>query len=303
MGSVEAKGFSHATFHREGPVGPLITVTVKCRTAENPVLKEKRAVLQFKEDLLKTPVAKDVVSLLSGYFKLLSIQGVRGTETVGSWEEAMKRRVDMAISVGGDGTLLGVSRFLPPEVPILGVSMGGRGAIVEVGPNDLPLVMKTIEEGDYYLEKRLRIASKIGDFTTYHSLNELYIRRAHFYSTPTFRISSEAGFEIDRRMDGIIVATPTGSSGYNLSNRGPVLIETMQSLILNPVMPIDMLPAIVIPPAKVNISCNDSLYVILDGQVSYEVKPGEKVHIYRGDDLTLVKLSRTSLHQFSRIFK
>jgi NAD kinase len=77
----------------------------------------------------------------------------------------------------------------------------------------------------------------------------------------------------------------------------------MQSLILNPVMPIDMLPAIVIPPAKVNISCNDSLYVILDGQVSYEVKPGEKVHIYRGDDLTLVKLSRTSLHQFSRIFK
>lgn len=266
-------------------------------------MKVKRAVLQFKEDLLSTPIPGDIVRLLSDRFELLSLQGVKGTEAVRSWKEAMKKRIDMAISVGGDGTLLGVSRFLPPEVPLLGISMGGRGAIVEVGPNDLPLAIKSIEEDDYYLEKRLRIASRIGDYTTYHSLNELYIRRAHFYSTPTFKISSTAGFEIDRRMDGIIVATPTGSSGYNLSNRGPVLIETMESFILNPVMPIDMLPAIVMPPSRVNISCNDSLYVILDGQVMYEVKPDEKVHIYRGDDITLLKLSKTSLHQFNRIFK
>ncbi len=263
-------------------------------------MKEKAAVAA--KSSLSNSELNPILSMLSEEFDLLSVQPLPDVEILESWNQIMKRGIDVAISIGGDGTLLGLARFLPQGVPIVGINMGGRGIIAEVERNEIGQLLSSYRYGNYYIERRLRLKAELARNETFNVLNEFYFQRANFNITPYFEISSFGGIKIRGRMDGVIVSTPTGSTGYNMSNGGPVLIETMEAFIINPVMPIEGMPFIVMPPEELRISCTDYSYMIADGQIKYEVQPGEIVRLFRGDDLRLIKIKKGN-NQLLKIIK
>ncbi|MCL4343861.1 MAG: NAD(+)/NADH kinase [Nitrososphaerota archaeon] len=253
-------------------------------------MKEKAAIAA--KSSLSISELGPVLSMLTEEFDLLGVQQLPEVEVLENWNQIMKRGIDVAISIGGDGTLLGLARFLPQGVPIVGINMGGRGIIAEVERNEISQLLSSYRYGNYYIERRLRLRAELARNETFNVLNEFYFQRANFNVTPYFEISSVNGIKLQSRMDGIIISTPTGSTGYNMSNMGPVLIETLETFIINPVMAINYIPVAVIPPVELRISCSDYSYMIADGQIKYEIQPGESVRVFRGDDLRLIKIKK-----------
>jgi len=263
-------------------------------------MKEKAAIAA--KSSLSNAELSPLLSMLIEEFDLLSAQSLPNVEVLENWNQVMRRGVEIAISIGGDGTLLGLARFLPQGVPIVGINMGGRGIIAEVERNEMNELLSAYRYGNYYIERRLRLKAEIVRNETFNVLNEFYFQRANFNVTPYFEVNSTIGIKFKSRMDGIIISTPTGSTGYNLSNGGPILIETLESFIMNPVMPIDHIPVTVIPPDELTIKCSDYSYMVADGQIKYEIQPGETVRVFRGDDLRLIKIKRGN-SQFLKMIK
>ncbi|MEM0145709.1 MAG: NAD(+)/NADH kinase [Conexivisphaerales archaeon] len=263
-------------------------------------MKEKAAIA-VKSSLSNSEL-NPILLMLTEEFDLLSVQTLPEVEVMENWNQVMRRGIDVAISIGGDGTLLGLARFLPQGVPIAGINMGGRGIIAEVERNEINQLISSYRYGNYYIERRMRLRAEIARNETYNVLNEFFFQRANFNVTPYFEVNSVNGIKFKGRMDGIIISTPTGSTGYNLSNMGPVLIETLEALIINPVMSIDYIPVTVIPPEELRITCTDYSYMIADGQIKYEIQPGESVRVFRGDDLRLIKIKKGN-NQFMKVIK
>lgn len=150
--------------------------------------------------------------------------------------------VDLAVSLGGDGTMLRtVDLFSAKDIPVLGVNVGQLGYLTEVEPADLQGALERFLAGDYAIEERmtLEVVVETGgrEQARYTALNEAMLEKAD--SGHTVRIAAD----IDGRpfltyaADGIIVATPTGSTAYNLSARGPVVSPRHRALLMTPVSP------------------------------------------------------------------
>lgn len=191
-------------------------------------------------------------------------------ELVGrSFELVGPSDAEAAISVGGDGTFLALARSLPEGTPIVGVNMGRRGAVTDALPEDLPILIRRLREGSYCVEERMRLeVSAISG--THEVINELYMTKDHESPTPYYAVRYGSSELYSERMDGIIAATPTGSTGYSLSAGGPVLPETASAVVLTPVLPIHRVPPLVIPLEggdEVEVESTSPAVLLIDGQL------------------------------------
>ncbi len=257
--------------------------------------------------MLAKPGLKDeelapVIAQLEEAFELHSVQDLKGVVKHESWADLFKESISLGISVGGDGTLIALAKRLPRTVPIVGINLGGRGVIAEVERNEVGEFINAFLSNSYTIERRLRLRAQATGFETPNVLNEAYLQRANFNVTPTITVEFSFGFKISKRMDGIIISTPTGSTGYNSSNNGPLLYESLDAVVMSFVMSIDRLPPLVVPPEPIRVYANDYMYLITDGQERYEVRPSEEVTLTRGDDLYFVKL-KLNQRQISKVIK
>ena len=261
-------------------------------------MKDKENAFIHVKENLKGETLKEIIEMLSENYSLYTFQDIPGTFKVNSINEV--KDLKLAISLGGDGTLISLARKAG-SVPILGINLGGRGAINEVEIDELPLALQLLKEGKFWLEKRIRIKGSIGGVETVDALNEIYVNRANFNVTPTFEISSDIGFSYSQRMDGLIISTPTGSTGYNYSAGGPILKEDSEQVVITPVLPIKYVPSVVLPLCKIRVRVSDHSYVILDGQSRYELKPYETIEISEGRPVYLIRFKRRPFKQFLKV--
>jgi len=260
-----------------------------------------KAIIAVKEGIVNQEIA-NIITNLKEYFELYSVQDLPYVTKVESYKIMESENISLAITIGGDGTLLGLSRYLPEYVEVIGINMGGRGILAQIEKDNINEFLESYLSKDYFIDKRMRLKAKISDLETVNVLNEFYIQRANFNQTPTFSINVKNVLDIKERMDGLIISTPSGSTGYNYSNKGPVVEQELEVTILNPVMPLKALPIIVMKPCLINVASNSHTYIIADGQLRYEVLPNESVSIYKGDYLSLVKL-KNSTPQIQKILK
>ena len=197
-----------------------------------------------------------------------------------SFEIVEPGKAEVAVSVGGDGTFLAVARELPEDLPILGVNMGRRGAVTDALPEDLPIVVRRLMDGTYCVEDRIKLEASIAS-ESYEAINEFYLNRRHVGSTPSYTVRYNSDELYSERMDGLIISTPTGSTGYNLSAGGPVLPETARSIVITPVLPLTKVPPVVIPlddGPEVEVESSSPITLLVDGQLS--VDPDAKtIHV------------------------
>jgi len=217
-------------------------------------------------------------------------------------EKYRNKEIDLAISIGGDGTTLKTFRALPPGIPVLSINAGGtRGILSEISKGSAISVVPTLLKGDYYLENRIRLSASIGDKTFCPALNDFVFVRSDLTKTPSFCLSL-LGSSIFQKMDGMIISTPTGSTGHSLSNGSPILQETLECLLVTPIASVNRMPSLTIPIVDMNLYANYDVKLIIDGQQIHEISKNEKISISRYEhDAVFLRFNKNMLRQLAKL--
>lgn len=204
-----------------------------------------------------------------------------------------KDTVDVMIVLGGDGTMLYVARLLDGRrIPILGVNLGGLGFLTAVKLDEVYPLLERIVADDSKIEERMMLLVEVereGTVIASHKvLNDMVITGtvARLIRLET-RIDEE--YVTTYRADGLIVATPTGSTAYSLSAAGPILYPTIHSIIVAPVCPFNMKNRPVVIPDWMTVTISPSpgqtnIVLVLDGQVDVAIKCRDIVRIKRAPE-------------------
>ena len=241
---------------------------------------------------------------------------------VGSYDEEceitndMIEAVDMVIVMGGDGTMLRVSHLLEDyDVPMIGVNLGTVGFLTEVTTHDMNRMVDRMIAGDYKIEDRmmLRGTVKRGDeiiAEDLNAINDAVLARESMLKLIAFKIYLNGHFFDECEADGVIIATPTGSTGYNLSAGGPIVNPGASLLVMTPVSPYSLSMRSVIFGAEDEISLelvdkrkngqNKGL-LSFDGFKNVKMNIGDIATIKASDkSMKLARLDNSSVYEILR---
>jgi NAD+ kinase len=227
---------------------------------------------------------------------------VDGAKKVNDLEELKTTKLDLTITLGGDGTTLRTFRYLENEVPNLAINVGGnRGILSEITLPQIDAAIDQIVSGNMFLDRRIRVVASCGGKDFPPALNEIFINRQNLTKTSLFEIR----FQNDtatQKMDGVIVATPSGSTGHSYSLGGPILHESLDVLIITPVAPVNKLPSIVVPDEKIEIISNHDSNIIMDAQVIKAARFDDVITIRKyKKQAVFVRLKKQGLRQMSKL--
>ncbi len=197
---------------------------------------------------------------------------------------------DLIIVIGGDGTLLSAARSLVDyEVPLLGINLGRLGFLTDVPPHDLQRTLDKILEGDFQEEHRALLHARImrdhQQVSESVAFNDVVVHTGSVARMIEFETYINGQFINITRSDGLIVATPTGSTAYALSGGGPIVHPSLSALVLVPICPHTMSyrPIVVDADSRVEILVGEdnqaSAQCTCDGQIDLGLKNGDKVVI------------------------
>jgi NAD+ kinase len=201
-------------------------------------------------------------------------------------------RADVAVALGGDGTMLGIGRQLAPyRTPLIGINMGRLGFITDIPFAEMTSRVTQMLAGSFEREERTLLEARImrNGAPIYHALafNDVVVNRSGFSGMTELRVSVDGRFMYNQRSDGLIVATPTGSTAYALSSQGPILHPQLQGIVLVPIAP----HALSNRPIVLPDSCNVSIQIIggRDVNVNFDMQSFTAVEL---NDTIEVRRSR-----------
>jgi NAD+ kinase len=232
--------------------------------------------------------------------------------------EELGRRCDLAIVIGGDGTLLAAARSLADHrVPLLGVNLGRLGFLVDVSPDRMLDRLDPILDGDYLCEERLLLHARItreGELIgESNAFNDVVVHKTDVARMIEFDTFINGDFLYPLRSDGLIVSTPSGSTAYALSGGGPIMHPKLSALVLVPICPhtLSNRPTVVDGDDHVEIAVRDSdALVTCDGQIKIALLPDDRVSIRRREhpvqlihpsDYRYFEILREKLHWHKRL--
>jgi len=207
--------------------------------------------------------------------------------------------VDALLTLGGDGTLLRGARFLQGrQAPILGVNLGRVGFLTSCSPDDLESCLRQFARGDYHAEARMTLEALALDASgterrRWRALNDVVLHKGGFARILGLRVMADGDVIASYSADGIVISTPTGSTAYSLSAGGPVVVPTLESILLTPISPhtLAIRPLVLPPTAVIAVEALDGpeeLLVTVDGQVGTTFASGETLAIRRSPDPVLI---------------
>lgn len=209
---------------------------------------------------------------------------------------------DLVVVLGGDGTLIhaaGILRSSERLVPVLGVNLGSLGFMTEVPVGDLFPVLDSVLEGQFHVERRMKLTVEIvRGGRVVHSgdvLNDAVINKGALARIVDLEARVDGRRLTTYKADGIIVATPTGSTAYSLSANGPIVVPTLEAVLITPICPHSLAQRPVVLPEKSVVeleltNTNGEVFLTLDGQSGLSMQQGDIVRLFRSPrPLVLVK--------------
>ncbi len=195
------------------------------------------------------------------------------------------KKVDIVVVFGGDGTLLNAARkYLNYDIPILGINMGNVGFLTDISTDNFEKTIKEVFNGNYKIEERNLVSAKFGNNHLY-GLNEVVIHSGAYAQLMRYRLNVNDKVVYEQRSDGLIIATPTGSTAYALSAGGPIIHPSLDVWTILPMLPqsLSSRPFVISSDEKVEMDLfdgpNENAKICVDGQDDIDIPYGEKILI------------------------
>ena len=257
-------------FHRIGVVANLKKEGVR------PFLAE------FVPDLVKEGFEVFVEPRVQPY--LGSLDGV---------EIGIAKQCDVIVSLGGDGTILFTARqYADFEIPIFGINVGRLGFLAETFKSD---TIERLKHGRFCIQKRMRIVAAMTEgervVQKFSALNDVVVHGAGFSRMVTLRTIVDGRLLREYRADGVIIATPTGSTAYSLSAGGPLMEPTMEAILVTPLCPhtMNLRPMVLDPAERIEIhviGARSRIIVTVDGQEGSYLEEGQHILVEKSEKVT-----------------
>ncbi len=222
-------------------------------------------------------------------------QVLEGTDHVD--REHLPSVVDLVVVLGGDGTLLSVTRGALNGTPILGINMGTLGFLNEHPPEQLLGLLRAAVEGRVETLRRERLLVEVEhpdrDTISRCVLNDAVVNKSALARMLALSVHVNGTFVSNFRADGLIIATPTGSTAYNLSAGGPILYPTLEAIVITPICPhaLTNRPIVLSLESEIEIrleSHSEEVWLTLDGQQGFPISTDDLVRIRPCDDPVLL---------------
>lgn len=214
--------------------------------------------------------------------------------------------------IGGDGTILAAARMLVgSNIPLLGINLGTLGFLADVNLADLSKTLDLLLQDQYQVENRIMLTAEVykqGEkAATYIALNDFNINRFGASRVIGLKVDIN-GSVIDRyRADGVIVCTPTGSTGYNLSAGGPIINPTCKNFVITPICPHSLTArsivlakedVVTVEVEQIRSNIKEEAIISFDGREGLSLFPGDQVKIYKSQEVTpFIKATEVSFVQ------
>jgi NAD+ kinase len=214
----------------------------------------------------------------------------------------MNTDLDLVLAIGGDGTTLRAFRTIRKSTPVFSLNIGGtRGILAEANTKPIEQQLNDIFKGNYFYDKRLRLQAHIDGKMIGAALNDIVITRTNLTKTPTITINV-FDHPVSQKMDGVIISTPTGSTGHALSLGGPIVYENMKCVLILPIAPVNKTPALILELKDIVISSTDSSKIIIDGQQVFDSRPKNNITISKYPyDGVFLRIGKRGIRQLEKL--
>ena len=270
----------------------------------------------------KAPSATDILGRLIPWLRKQNYHIFLDTGTAAiinetsSYEKReISQQADLLIVLGGDGTLLSVAQAAHPyNIPILAVNLGSLAFLAEISIEELYPTLENILAGKFEIENRMLLNACIwrnGEKVEDHNvLNDVVINKGAVARVINLQVLVDGQYMTSYRADGLIIATPTGSTAYSLSAGGPIIHPSMHTLVLSPICPFTLTNRSILIPDQSIIQVKlaaeyDDVRVTLDGQEGYDMRAGDileikktktSLQLIRGPNKNYYQILRDKLH-------
>ncbi len=256
---------------------------------------DNEQVVETVRDLLAILQARNLTVLLEDDIaRLVKDPGIEAAD-----RRTIGERCDLAIVVGGDGSLLGAARALAPhDCAVLGINRGRLGFLTDIRPEQIEQKVVEVLDGKYRLEERFLLDVEVNrgeePIARGEALNDVVINSGRSARMIDFDLYMNGKYVYSQDSDGLIVSTPTGSTAYALSGGGPIMHPELDAIVLVPMFPhtLSARPIVVSGETEIKVVIgNCHPYVSCDGQVHLTTAPGDVVNIRKKPHrLTLIHL-------------
>ncbi len=253
------------------------------------------SILAKANDARARQAAVDVHALLAGEGHGVRLD--RATAEAAGLSEGvglddLVRDVDLAVVLGGDGTLLRAARLFGPEaVPIFGVNLGRLGFLTDTGPENMLTVLRRVLEGDYHVQERMMLSGEIhrgeervhGPFL---ALNDIVINKGALAQVVRLETRVDDRLVSNYLADGIIFSTPTGSTAYGLAAGGPIVEPCTEVILVAPICPHILTNRPLVISGDSTVECTllvsrEAVFVTIDGQEGFPLQRGDRIRVSR----------------------
>ncbi len=228
---------------------------------------------------------------LSAWLKMKGIAQIGEPLSAGDSPDGYETSLnaDLIVVLGGDGTMISTARLIGKnEVLILGINYGSLGYLTDFRIEEMFSALESIIEGSYGIDRRVMLEAELvrdGERLASGSvLNDVVINKAALARIIEIEVHLNGLYVNSFRADGLIIATPTGSTAYNLSAGGPIIYPSMNAVVMTPICPFTLTnrPIVIPDAAEVELSLkdeNEGVFLTFDGQTGHRMKAGDRVLI------------------------
>ena len=260
----------------------------------------KRIGIVVKNDHKVEKKAREIESRLGSQCVIIDIQNSKSQD--------ISDDLMCIIVLGGDGTFLSAARFIENrEIPLMGVKFGEVGFLAETTEENLYKALDLLLKGKFFIQKRARLDIKVmrsrQQIMDVDVLNDAVINKSALSRLASCAVYLDSTYLTTYRADGLILATPTGSTAYSLAAGGPVVDPAVLSIILTPICPFTLTnrPLIIPDTTEVKILLEGSpedMILTLDGQEGFEIDPGDQIFIKKSkNDIHMISFSDQSYYK------
>lgn len=218
-------------------------------------------------------------------------------------DEDIREQAELVVVLGGDGTLISVARlFSGKDVPIVGVNLGSLGFLTEVTVEELYPLLDRCLRGEPRVSERMMLEVTVcredQEIEKCHVLNDMVINKGALARIVDLETKVNRHFLTTYKADGLIISTPTGSTGYSMSAGGPIIHPLMSCIVITPICPHTLTnrPIVVTDESIISItiasSFDEKVYLTLDGQVGFKLMQGDTIEVRKALKTTSLVMSR-----------